>query len=312
MNEIGGYFELESLIHNEYYPDLIDVNTARNAVAYLINTKKIHKIYLPSFLCDSIYRLCEREDCSYELYEIADNFQPGLDKQLLDNEWIYIVNYFGEINNVKELKQKYNHIIFDNVQAFFQRPLEGIDTIYSCRKFFGVPDGAYLASDMKMILDEDFSMNRMNHIIGRFENTASEYYTAYAANEESFYNLPLRKMSRLTHNILGAIDYEKIKSIRERNFRYLHEKLGYLNRLMIHDPVGPFAYPLYLNDGMSIKKKLASDKIYIATLWPEAIRFGGIAKEYSENILPLPCDQRYEVKDMEILVNKIKSIVEFN
>ena len=31
MREIGGYFELEELKGSEYYPDLIPLNTGRNA-----------------------------------------------------------------------------------------------------------------------------------------------------------------------------------------------------------------------------------------------------------------------------------------
>ena len=40
--EIGGYFGLEPLISNEYYKDLIALNTARNALLYILkhNVKK--------------------------------------------------------------------------------------------------------------------------------------------------------------------------------------------------------------------------------------------------------------------------------
>ena len=40
MTEIGGYFELDDLIHKEYYPDLIALNTCRNALLYVIKAKK--------------------------------------------------------------------------------------------------------------------------------------------------------------------------------------------------------------------------------------------------------------------------------
>ena len=43
MNEIGGYFGLEELIHNEYYPNLVAVNTARNALLYLVKAKGIRE-----------------------------------------------------------------------------------------------------------------------------------------------------------------------------------------------------------------------------------------------------------------------------
>ena len=40
---------------------------------------------------------------------------------------------------------------------FYAKPIHGNDTFYTCRKFFGVPDGAYLYTDK--LLDEEFSKN---------------------------------------------------------------------------------------------------------------------------------------------------------
>lgn len=304
--EIGGYFGLEQLIHKEYYPDLIPLNTGRNALAYLIRTKRIKKLYIPSFLCDSIYRVCEREGCQYEFYEIKENFQPVFSKKLGKEEWLYVVNYYGQVTNGRELKEKFGNIIFDNVQAFFQKPDIGVETIYSCRKFFGVPDGAYLATNVRLpSLEEDMSLDRMRHILGRYERTASEYYKDFLENEETYYELPVRKMSILSHNILGAIDYAEVKKKREYNFSVLYEYLQGKNGLEIKKVIGPYAYPFYLPNGMEIKKKLASQGVFIATLWPTAITHGGLAKEYSENILPLPCDQRYGYKNMKKVAEMI-------
>ena len=231
--EIGGYFGLEILTHREYYPNLIALNTARNAVAYLIKVKGIKKLYIPTYLCDSIYKMCEREGCAYEFYEVGADFQPLFAKELHENEWLYIVNYYGQVTNEKELKGRYMKIILDNVQAFFQRPIEGIDTLYSCRKFFGVPDGAYLATDVSIDVEQDVSKDRMKHVLGRFEQTASEFYGAYVDNEETYYDLPVRSMSKLTHNIMGAIDYEVVKKRREQNFQYLFYSLQDKNPIEI-------------------------------------------------------------------------------
>ncbi|HOA81592.1 MAG TPA: hypothetical protein PKK61_11105 [Defluviitaleaceae bacterium] len=40
MKEIGGYLELDEFIDNEYYKDLIRLNTGRNALIYIIKAKK--------------------------------------------------------------------------------------------------------------------------------------------------------------------------------------------------------------------------------------------------------------------------------
>ena len=138
MREIGGYLELDEFIHNEYHDEMIALNTARNAFVYLVKAKNISKVFIPYYLCDCVSNVCLRENIAFEYYHVDENFLPIFDRGLSENEYLYIVNYFGQIDieKIQEYKGKYRNIIVDNVQAFFQKPLEDVDTIYSCRKFF--------------------------------------------------------------------------------------------------------------------------------------------------------------------------------
>ena len=313
--EIGGYFGLEKLISNEYYPDLAAVNNARCALLYIIKARHYKKVYLPYFLCDSVRLVLERERIPFEEYRIDRSFLPLLDIHTNSDEVVYIVNYYGLISEKQliSLKNRYGNIVVDNAQAFFTRPIEGIDTIYSCRKFFGVPDGGYAYTDAEFqdTIPVDVSMERMKHILGRFEgNSASDYYDYFNNNDESFKEIELRHMSKLTHNILGAIDYQAAKRQREENFLFLSKALGERNLLEVNCPPGPYAYPFYIQNGMKIKKQLAKRKIYVATLWPNVIGTGlDIETEFTENILPLPCDQRYSEVDMQRVVNAIMELI---
>lgn len=305
MKEIGGYLELEEFRHQEYYPNLIALNTARNALVYLCRAKQIHKLYLPYYLCDSVSNVCNREGIRYEYYHINKDFTPDFNKRLDEGEYLYIVNYFGQLKriNIENYKEKYGNIILDNVQAFFERPIEGIDTIYSCRKFFGVPDGAYLSTNAEELnLETDSSNGRMRHILGRYEgDVASEYYADFKENDHSFTKLDIRYMSKLTHNILGVIDYKKIIEKRNKNWDILHEALMRENKLKLVTPFAPYMYPFYCENGMEIKKVLVAKKIFVPTLWPNVLGFEEceFEKDYAENILPLPIDQRYGVHEME-------------
>lgn len=307
MREIGGYLELEQFVKNEYYPDLTAVNNARNALVYLIRAHGIQQIHLPYFLCESVELACRAEGISVDFYHIDAAFRPLFTKQLGKNEWLYLVNYYGLLSDadVLEYKRKFGNIVLDNVQAFFQKPLEAVDTLYSCRKFFGVPDGGYVSASTAIRLDlpEDKSKDRMRHLLGRFEDsTANLYYADFKANDAAFKTIELRKMSALTHNILGAIDYDRVIRVRNENYRILHGILGKYNKLRINCPNGPYAYPFYCENGMEIKNALAEKKIFVATLWPNVLTMdGSLEKEYAENILPLPCDQRYGKAEMEYI-----------
>lgn len=310
MREIGGYFELDRFSGRLYHENLLALNNGRNALLYLLKARRIQKLYIPFFLCDSVSDLCTRYGFQFQYYPIGSDFLPAFTGTLNQGEYLYIVNYFGQISNemLKEQKKTYGNIIFDNIHAFFQRPLEGVDTIYSCRKFFGVPDGGYLATDavLEEPLPQDVSGDRMKHILGRFEGCASDYYGDFKANDHSFRDIPLRRMSELTQNLLRAVDYDRVREKRNENYSRLAAALGKENRLKLRAPDGPYCYPFYCENGMALKRRLAAEKIYVATLWPNVLELEGtLEKDYAENILPLPCDQRYEEQDMERIVEAI-------
>ena len=197
VKEIGGYFGLEKLISNEYYPDLAAVNNARCALLYIIEAKHYNKVYLPYFLCDSVRLVLEREKIPFEEYRIDRTFLPLLDIRTNSEEVVYIVNYYGLLceEQLISLKNRYGNIVVDNAQAFFARPVKGIDTLYSCRKFFGVPDGGYACTDAEFRGDipEDVSMERMKHILGRFEgNSASASVRSVGATASVWKSTPTR------------------------------------------------------------------------------------------------------------------------
>ncbi len=314
MKEIGGYFELDTLTsgRGEYYTHFVALNTARNALVYLVKAKGIKKIHIPYYLCDSVSSVCDREGIPYGYYHTDENFQPVFDKDMADGEYLYVVNLYGQLcrERLSELKERYQRVIADNIHAFFQKPVRGMDTIYSCRKFFGVPDGAYLATDCTPDLDlpSDCSDGRIGHIYGRSRDGASAHYDEFRKNDESFDRLPLMKMSELTHKMLSVIDYEAVMTIREENYSFLHRQLGSVNKLSLRIPEGPYAYPFYCENGMAVKRRLAEKKIYVATLWPNVLKQEGCEaaeRDYAMNILPLPCDQRYSKNDMEYMIGEV-------
>lgn len=316
MKEIGGYIELDMASGEEYHKDAVAVNSGRHALEYIIRAKNIRKLYIPYYLCASVRKLCEKCHCEYEFYRIKSDFSLDFNKKLAENEFLYIVNYYGQTDNekIREYKSTYKNIIIDNAQAFFQKPVENVDTVYTCRKFFGVSDGGYVYTDAELRekLETDVSYERIKYVLGRFETDAGTFYKEATENNKFFATEPLKLMSKLTHNLLKGIDYNNAKKIRTENLEYLHKRLKNINKLDLNVQEGAFMYPLYVGDGEGLKKKLIENKIFVPTLWKDTLDVteqGTVEWEYTENIVPLPVDQRYTVDDMEYIAKVIMDII---
>lgn len=315
--EIGGYLELESFTGSEYYPDLVKVNLGRTALCWLLESRNIKVLYLPYFLCDSVIDACKHSGVCVHFYHLDSALNPVLPSGFLlgTQEYLYLVNYYGQLTDEKILyyKDLYKNIIVDHTHAFYQRPLSGVDTLYSCRKFFGLSDGAYLATDAVLTRgkQEDFSAERMGHILGRFEKDAGTYYQKMLDNAATYHQMEIRTMSRLTQNLLRAVDYEQIRQKRNENYRYLVELLPSASPFNQNIPDGPFAYPYYHKNGIALRKALAKEKIFVPTNWsnvlrdcpPDSLEYG-----WAADVLPLPCDQRYGQEEMQRIADVIHSV----
>lgn len=314
MKEIGGYIELDRYSNSMLYENALHLNCGRNALAYLIESKNIRRIKIPKFLCNSVKEVCEKYGLIISYYSIGIDFLPQHIK-LEEDEWIYIVNYYGQLSDdmIKNLKSLYKRTIFDYVHAYFQYPIPDTQTLYSCRKFFGVSDGAILFTDtiIGRYIEVDESFERMTFLLGRFERNASDFYSLYVKNNELFSREPIKKMSCLTYNLLHALDYDHICKKRTRNFQILHNSLSKTNTLELSIPDGPYMYPYYIENGNYVRKKLLERNIYIPTLWPDVFTICDEEElEYhmATDILPLPVDQRYDDSDMNYIIQVIKNL----
>ncbi len=312
MKEIGGYIELDRYRLPMMYEDAVKLNCGRNALAYVIKAKNIKKIMMPKFMCDSCNKVLEEHSVHIRYFSIGIDFKPVDIKRDAD-EWIYIVNYYGQLSN-NYLQSLGNNVIIDNGQAYFQKPIEGVDTLYTCRKFFGVADGAILYTD-KFLNDipRDESFERMHFLHGRFERSASEFYSEYVANNDFFINEPIKKMSKLTENLMHGIDYEAVSQKRTHNYKYLAQRFKEINKLSLNIPQGAFMYPLYIDNGAEVRKQLQKIKIYIPTLWTDVYDLcqeNELEYDMAKNILPLPVDQRYLIEDMEYVVSEVLKCID--
>ena len=311
MKPLGGYFGLELPQFEEYHKKALCLNTGRNCLEYILISHGYKKVYLPFYVCDVVLEPFRKLGVQYEFYHVNDHLELREHIPLNLDEALLYVNYFGlKQPYVDFLAEKYGpRLIIDNTQAFYAKPVAGIDTFYSCRKFFGVPDGAYLYTDKS--LDEEFetdeSYNRMSHLLKRIDLGAEFGYDDFRMNEDRLSGQPIRQMSRLTHRIMRSIDYQSAARRRRENYEYLHQHLANTNKLQL--TLGktdvPMVYP-YLSADSVLRDKLLENKIFVARYWPNVLQWTSSDElEYcfTLHIQHLPVDQRYDLNDMDRILD---------
>ena len=309
MKTLGGYFELELSKGIEYHGGAIHVNTGRNAFEIILRRKNFNKVYLPYYSCDALAEPVKRIKMKYEFYKIDENFEPIFDYNSLDEgEAFLYVNYFGVKDKfIANLSKSIGNLIIDNSQAFFSQPVKGVDTFYSARKFFGVPDGAYVYMDKndEEDLEQDKSIDRTKHLLERIEFDAEYGYSHFLSNENILINQPIKRMSKLTGRILQSIDYENVKSIRKQNFKFFDKIYSDINQLKfdVDDNISPMVYPLLLEvDGL--REYLINKKVFVATYWGVVtgrVKEADFEYKLTRFLIPLPVDQRYTIDDLKII-----------
>ena len=235
MVPIGGYFSIELPQYEEYHKNAIRLNTGRNCLEYILRVRGYKKVYIPYYTCDVMLEPFKKLGIPYKYYYIDIQFEIRDRFTLKEGEALLYTNYYG-------LKQRYveqlaatvgNRLIVDNTQAFYAKPVAGIDTFYTCRKFFGVPDGAYLYTDKLLDddLEQDQSYERMLSLTKRIDLSPEAGYQDFRDTSKALVGQPIKRMSKLTLRMMQGIDYKIAAQRRIANYQILQDALGKENNL---------------------------------------------------------------------------------
>ena len=310
MQPIGGYFSLEIPKGEEYHKDAIRLNTGRNCLEYILMARGYKKVYIPYYTCEVVLEPFKKLGIPYEFYHIDINFEIRDRLTLRPDEALLYVNYYGlKQRYVEQLAEKIGEcLIIDNTQAFYAKPIAGIDTFYTCRKFFGVPDGAYLYTDKLLDeeLEQDISYDRMTFLNKRIDLGAEAAYGDFQSLSKTLVGQPIKHMSKLTQRMMQGIDYARIAEQRRDNYQHLHDELCKSNTLSLplEDDAVPMVYP-YLAPVKGLREKLIANKVFVARYWPNVLDWTSkddIEYQFAYQMQPLPIDQRYGLENMRRII----------
>lgn len=294
---------------------------------------------MPAYMCESVFLPFLRRGWELVFYSVErglDTAGEEIFRLALENDpgLIFIHPYCGTDTcrgfrrQLSMLKRSGVMIMEDVTQSYY---LEGVGkdadfVVGSLRKWYAVPDGGFVASDLPLAADillegEGYAKKRLGPLVQKWEylrageltqEEKQERKTAFltenrALETELDHYEGVRAISRLSTHILSEIDEEGAKRQRAENYRYLYEKIMSMKRLwpilMKGEGEAPLYLPVYAKERDELQRFLAERGVYAPVLWPvgEQNRNELLGDEtyIYEHMLALPIDQRYGAAQME-------------
>lgn len=314
--EYGGFLPLElpkgKGHYYSKYKNVLQFNTIKAAIPLIQKILNIDTIYAPYYLCPNVIAELKNSFKKVEFFNIDKNLLPLIADT--NEKLIYLVNYFGIMDSKirKYIKNNSNTVfILDNAHSFYFKPIlkDNVFNLYSCKKFFGVPDGGYLITKEKIAdnLPKIFANDYSGYLIKSLEEGTNSCYQEKKEVDQKI-NSSYSGISFFSERILSGIDYNYIKKVRATNFSILNKHFSKYNNIQCESSSIPYLYPLFLT--CDIRKELIQKKIYVPTLWGQCLNQNNLfEKELTEKTIFIPLDQRYDKMDINYIVSVINSLL---
>ena len=344
---------IKSNKENEAYNILEKLNkntlffrSGRDAFNSIIDFLKPNIIWLPNYICDSLWEISRRKT-KINWYEVRNDLEINTEqiiKGSSPNDVVFIIATFGSksIKNLefisKSIKSKIivdlTHLVLDHNLINKVKEYSHYQ-IFSLRKAFPVLDGGLLSSSLPLNIQtiqgaeyDSYLAYRSIGLLSRGaairrgidENENIKYLkkAEEILNKEENLGINISPFSR---NILKLIDYKKC-SEKSRSNRFLIYKLIYnckCFKLLSQDDSISIYIPMLFESQIKrdiFRKKLRDKSIYFPVHWPLPLD-SEITKKKKEHLsnrmLSIPCDYRYSKSDIKNICKVLKRIdIEIN
>lgn len=301
---------------------------------------------LPAYMCDCVFLPFlhrgwelvfysvdrELEAAGEEIFRLALEHDPGL---------IFIHPYYGADTCAGLRRQlvglrRSGVLVMEDVTQSYYLEEAGKDADFvvgSLRKWYAVPDGGFVASNIPLAEDvletgEEYARERLVPLVQKWEylkekerRTGGALTAGWLPRKAEYLkrnrNLEnaldcyqgVRRISRISAEILSRVDEEGARRRREENYHALYQHICGMKRLWAILPEkethAPLYLPVYVKERDSLQRFLAGYGIYAPVLWPVGEEnkdfLQGDGTYIFEHMLALPIDQRYDAGDMEQL-----------
>lgn len=315
---IGGYFASEQESGNGLglLRDATGYQSARSAIAAFLHVVEARTVWVPHFICSAVIDALRYTGVQTRRYPLSESRGVPTDLPMDSLDWLICVDYFGLAAHACDAAIALyggDRILVDASQALFHTPRPGVATVYSPRKFLGVPDGGLLITSRSLprpaMADESGSASRSQHLLSRASGDVAAGYVQFQQAEASLQDCTPRAMSRRTTEMLATMNIERICRQRIDNYLQLAGDLrqyGFTIPDLPTDAV-PLCCPVFDVDAAFLRRELASRKIFVPKYWPDTVvpDDDPVGLGLRDSTLYLPCDQRYGVDDMQRVLRSL-------
>ena len=302
-------------------------SNARSALYALTKVCQLRRIWLPSFICDTVLQPFKKSGLVFNFYPVNKTLAADFNEvSIEEGDAVLLISYFGvpiDASLYEWLKEKGACIIEDLSQAVYSSPNKRADfSVYSLRKFFAVPDGGIIISNGEEVNWPYTSSTERGDLLPRIEAISDRsLFDAGLSNSKAwvsgvqeleaalFANLfPMSLFTRA--QVAGSIDFENDRAQRIKNFDYLLSELSEI--CLIQDRKGgvPLGFPIVLSNRDKVRKTLFEQDIYPPIHWNIE---GVVPAAYTEShklssqIMTIPGDGHYDLEDMRRVVAALRA-----
>lgn len=295
----------------------------RCGIWLLVNRLRPGQVWVPSYLCrDGILEAIDPALTVRRFYEIDYDLNVTSDEWVSEvrrGDLVIFIDYFGfscDRRLAAKVKQRGAWVLEDASQALLSGHVGRLSdfVLFNIVKWIGVPEGAVLRCPEEMTLEDTqleapapgWWLKALQSSVLRREFDdgvpTRDWFALFREIEDTMPTGPYA-MSQLARTLmLHSVDYPSIARKRRENYSSLLDRLRAFALFPDIGPdVVPLGFPVRTGNRDTVRRALFDNQIYPPVHWHLD---GVVPSRYQESlrlsrdIMTLPCDQRYGLKDM--------------
>ena len=318
--------------------------TALELVVEQLTAAGCKSVYMPSYCCHTMIEPFLAHGMELAFYDVVWT-SSGLHR-LFDctnsHEVVFLMDYFGFIDEetamlAADQKMKGKRLVYDATHSMYSAySADAYDYIIgsyrkwadvncgfmAVRGMAGEPNVALRVADEESYcrLRTEIFDRKADYISGRISDKSAFLDSIHEAEELLEQQYSHRGPDRRSLGVLEYADAGFVRRRRKENARFLTDALNALNhpdvRCMnaeLSREAVPLFVPVYVSPEKrnDLRKYLIQHDIYCPIHWPlsEKHRISEQARKIYGSELSVICDQRYDSRDMERIVNEISTFL---